>query len=124
MKICLITDNEWVKDSLLKYLDFDYNFTHLIGSDDIKLSYDYIFVDMQVNNNGGPSIIKQRRVGLHGKHLNMYKFRTMKKGSHGQRDELKGLNTQDGPLFKIENDPRILKGASVLRQYSLSLIHI
>ena len=31
MKICLITDNEWVKDSLLKYLDFDYNFTHLIG---------------------------------------------------------------------------------------------
>ena len=59
MKICLITDNEWVKDSLLKYLDFDYNFTHLIGSDDIKLSYDYIFVDMQVNNNGGPSIIRE-----------------------------------------------------------------
>ena len=59
MKICLITDNEWVKDSLLKYLDFDYNFTHLIGSDDIKLSYDYIFVDMQVNNNGGPSIVKE-----------------------------------------------------------------
>ena len=59
MKICLITDNEWVKDSLLKYLDFDYNFTHLIGSDDIKLSYDYIFVDMQVNNNGGPSIVRE-----------------------------------------------------------------
>ena len=46
----------------------------------------------------------------------------MKKGSHGLRDELKGLNTQDGPLFKIENDPRILKGASVLRQYSLDEI--
>ena len=71
---------------------------------------------------GGPSIIKQRRVGLHGKQFNMYKFRTMKKGSHGLRDELKGLNTQDGPLFKIENDPRILKGASVLRQYSLDEI--
>ena len=59
MKICLITDNEWVKDSLPKYLDFDYNFTHLIGSDDINLSYDYIFVDMQVQNNGGPSIIRE-----------------------------------------------------------------
>jgi len=59
VKICLITDNEWVKDSLLKYLDFDYNFTHLDGDDAIKLSYDYIFVDMQVNNNGGPSIIKE-----------------------------------------------------------------
>ena len=59
MKICLITDNEWVKDSLLKFLDFEYNFTYLEGSDDIKLSYDYIFVDMQVNNNGGPSIIRE-----------------------------------------------------------------
>ena len=59
MKICLITDNEWVKDSLLKFLDFEYNFTHLEGSDEIKLSYDYIFVDMQVQNNGGPSIIRE-----------------------------------------------------------------
>ena len=71
---------------------------------------------------GGPPVIKQRRVGLHGKQFNMYKFRTMKKGSHGLRDELKSLNTQGGPLFKIENDPRILKGASVLRQYSLDEI--
>ena len=59
MKICLITDNEWVKDSLLKFLDFEYNFTHLEGIDEIKLSYDYIFVDMQVDNNGGPSIIRE-----------------------------------------------------------------
>ena len=59
MKICLITDNEWVKNSLLKFLDFEYNFTHLEGIDEIKLSYDYIFVDMQVDNNGGPSIIRE-----------------------------------------------------------------
>ena len=59
MKICLITDNAWVKDSLLKFLDFEYNFTHLDNGDDIKLSYDYIFVDMQVQNNGGPSIIRE-----------------------------------------------------------------
>ena len=59
MKICLITDNEWVKDSLLKFLDFEYNFTHLDNADDMKLSYDYIFVDMQVNNNGGPAIVKE-----------------------------------------------------------------
>jgi hypothetical protein len=59
VKICLITDNTWVKDSLLKFLDFEYNFTHLDNGDDIKLSYDYIFVDMQVNNNGGPSIVRE-----------------------------------------------------------------
>jgi len=59
VKICLITDNTWVKDSLLKFLDFEYNFTHLDNGDNIKLSYDYIFVDMQVNNNGGPSIVRE-----------------------------------------------------------------
>ena len=71
---------------------------------------------------GFPIFFIQKRVGKNNKVFNMYKFRTMKKGSHGLRDELKGLNTQDGPLFKIENDPRILKGASVLRQYSLDEI--
>ena len=68
---------------------------------------------------GAPSIIKQNRVGLHGEQFLMFKFRTMKKGSHGLRDELKGLNTQDGPLFKIENDPRIIKGTNFLRNFSL-----
>ena len=30
-------------------------------------------------------IIRQTRVGLHGKNFNMYKFRTMKKNSHEER---------------------------------------
>ena len=25
----------------------------------MNISYDYIFVDMQVNNNGGPSIVRE-----------------------------------------------------------------
>jgi DNA-binding response OmpR family regulator len=28
-------------------------------ADDMNISYDYIFVDMQVNNNGGPSIVRE-----------------------------------------------------------------
>ncbi len=67
MKICLITDNTWVKDSLIKLIDFECNFTHLEDADDMNISYDYIFVDMQVNNNGGPSIeadsFQAKRVG-------------------------------------------------------------
>ena len=54
MKICLITDNTWVKDSLIKLIDFECNLTHLEDANDVNISYDYIFVDMQVNNNGGP----------------------------------------------------------------------
>ena len=68
---------------------------------------------------GGPVVIKQNRVGLHGKQFKMYKFRTMKKDSHELRDELSELNKHSGPLFKIENDPRIIKGTEFLRSYSL-----
>ena len=68
---------------------------------------------------GHPFFIKQRRVGLHGEIFNMYKFRTMKKDSHELRKELDSLNESDGPLFKIENDPRLIKGAEVLRRFSI-----
>ena len=76
--------------------------------------YSYIyFLD------GSEVIIKQDRVGLHGKHFKMYKFRTMKKGSHKMRKELGELNKNDQAIFKIENDPRIIKGTEFLRNYSL-----
>jgi len=71
---------------------------------------------------GYPFIITQNRVGLHGKKFNMYKFRSMKKDSHTKRADLKNLNKGEGPLFKIENDPRIIKGANFLRDYSLDEI--
>ena len=45
-------------------------------------------------------IIKQTRVGLHGKNFDMLKFRTMKKDSHIERDQLQDLNEHSGPLFK------------------------
>ena len=66
--------------------------------------------------------VKQKRVGLHGEIFNMYKFRTMKKDSHVLRDSLDKLNKSDGPLFKIENDPRILKNLNFVRKYSLDEI--
>ena len=71
---------------------------------------------------GTPFYVKQKRVGLHGEIFNMYKFRTMKKDSHELRDSLDKLNKSDGPLFKIENDPRILKNLNFVRKYSLDEI--
>lgn len=68
---------------------------------------------------GGPTVIKQNRVGLHGKQFKMYKFRTMKNNSHTLRKDLEDLNKNDGVIFKIENDPRIIKGTSLLRNLSL-----
>lgn len=68
---------------------------------------------------GYPFFVKQRRVGLHGEPFNMFKFRTMKKNSHELRATMEELNKSDGPLFKIEQDPRILKGLSFARKFSL-----
>jgi lipopolysaccharide/colanic/teichoic acid biosynthesis glycosyltransferase len=67
----------------------------------------------------GPVVIKQKRVGLHGSEFNMYKFRTMKQDSHSLREDLRDLNQNDDAIFKIDNDPRIIKGAEFLRKYSI-----
>ena len=68
---------------------------------------------------GGPTVIRQNRVGLHGVQFSMYKFRTMKNNSHELRADLEELNRNDKVIFKIENDPRIIKGTNFLRNFSL-----
>ena len=50
-----------------------------------------------------PIVIKQDRVGLHGKIFKMYKFRTMKNNSHKERENLKDMSKKSGPLFKISD---------------------
>ena len=71
---------------------------------------------------GSPAIINQTRVGLHGNNFNMYKFRTMEVNSHNDRKDLSDLNEHNGPLFKINDDPRIISGAKFLRKFSIDEI--
>jgi len=66
-----------------------------------------------------PVVIKQSRIGLHGKMFGMYKFRTMYNNAHEQRDQLKSSSQEDSPLFKLDVDPRIIKGLAFLRKYSI-----
>ena len=74
----------------------------------------YLFI-----KDGRPLLHKQTRVGLHGKNFTMFKVRSMKKNSHDQRDNLKNLNKKKGPLYKIENDPRLIKGMNFIRSFSI-----
>ncbi len=53
----------------------------------------------------GPVIFRQTRVGLRGRHFEMYKFRSMHVGAEEQQDMLADLNEADGPIFKIRYDP-------------------
>ena len=70
-----------------------------------------LMISLLITNKGGvPFLIKQSRIGLHGRKFNMYKFKTMYNNSHTKRGELEGLNPKKGPLFKIDEDPRVIKG--------------
>jgi len=67
----------------------------------------------------GPVLFRQLRVGQHGHHFWIYKFRTMRVGAEDELDALRDQNEVDGPLFKIREDPRVTKTGVVLRQMSL-----
>jgi lipopolysaccharide/colanic/teichoic acid biosynthesis glycosyltransferase len=70
-------------------------------------------------HDSSPVLIKQNRIGLHGKKFEMYKFRTMYKNAHKERDQLKSGSKKNSPLFKLSEDPRIITGLGPLRKYSI-----
>jgi len=59
VKIFIISDNNCVKESVEKYLDFENIIDSSSEIEDVDSDYDYIFVDMQVKSNGGPSLIRE-----------------------------------------------------------------
>ena len=98
-----------------RFIDIFMSFVILILLSPVILAIS-IFIFLK---DGVPVVIKQNRVGLHGKIFNMYKFRTMYLDSHKKRDSMSDLNKNDKVIFKIENDPRIFKGGEKLRKFSL-----
>ena len=67
----------------------------------------------------GPVIFKQRRAGLGGVPFWIYKFRTMMVDAEQRKAELRPLSEQDGPAFKLSDDPRLTKVGKFLRETSL-----
>jgi len=68
----------------------------------------------------GPIFYKQTRVGLKGRHFQVWKFRTMVVNADRLMKELEAQNeVKGGVLFKMKEDPRITKVGKFLRRYSL-----
>ncbi len=66
-----------------------------------------------------PVFFSQQRVGYNKRIFRLYKFRTMVVGAEKLQTELEDLNEMDGPVFKIQNDPRITPIGRWLRRTSI-----
>jgi lipopolysaccharide/colanic/teichoic acid biosynthesis glycosyltransferase len=67
----------------------------------------------------GPVIFGQLRSGRGGVPFRMYKFRTMVADAEARKAELMARNEQDGPAFKVRDDPRLTRVGRFLRRTSL-----
>jgi len=67
----------------------------------------------------GPIFFLQDREGIGGRRFKILKFRTMYADAEQQKADLHELNEQDGPAFKIRNDPRITPFGRILRRTCL-----
>ncbi len=59
------------------------------------------------------------RIGAKGRRFCCVKFRSMVTGSDRLKENLREQNQRHGPIFKIEEDPRITRIGRILRRYSL-----
>jgi len=67
----------------------------------------------------GPVFFSQLRSGRGGRPFPMFKFRSMVVDAEERKQELMEQNEQDGPAFKMENDPRITSIGHVIRKTSI-----
>ena len=69
----------------------------------------------------GPIFFTQVRVGRNGRKFKLYKFRSMYMDAEERKKELMEKNNiKDGLMFKMDDDPRIIKGiGKFIRDYSI-----
>jgi exopolysaccharide biosynthesis polyprenyl glycosylphosphotransferase len=67
----------------------------------------------------GPVLYAAERAGAKGRRFLCYKFRSMVTNATQLKEDLRKHNQRQGPIFKIDDDPRITRVGRILRRYSL-----
>jgi len=70
----------------------------------------------------GPLLFSHDRVGLDGRRFKLYKIRSMVPGAEHMVIDLRDSNEADGPLFKMQDDPRVTSAGRILRSLSVDEI--
>jgi exopolysaccharide biosynthesis polyprenyl glycosylphosphotransferase len=81
----------------------------------------YLILSLMVTfDSKGPIFYSAIRMGKRGKKIKIFKFRSMVVGADKMKKDLMEQNERkDGPLFKLENDPRATRTGPFLRKWSL-----
>ena len=86
----------------------------------VLLSWGFLIAAVGIRlTSPGPIIFRQKRAGKNGKPFYMYKFRSMNTDAEMRQAELVAYNQMDGPVFKIDNDPRVTPFGKFLRKTSI-----
>jgi len=68
---------------------------------------------------GRPIFYTHPRVGFHRRVFECLKFRTMERGADQRMAELEPRNEMSGPVFKMQDDPRVTALGRYLRRFSI-----
>ena len=67
----------------------------------------------------GAVVYSAERTGAKGRRFRCYKFRSMVTDAAHLKEQLRARNQREGPIFKINGDPRITRVGRIIRRYSL-----
>lgn len=81
----------------------------------------FAIIGIRLASPGASAFFRQERAGKYGKPFKMWKFRTMVPDAEAKLAEVKEEvgNEMSGPVFKLENDPRVFPFARFLRKWSI-----
>ncbi len=81
----------------------------------------FAWVGIKISSPGAPAMFSQKRAGRYGQPFHMWKFRTMVPDAEALLEKIKEEhgNQMDGPVFKLDRDPRVFRFGALLRKLSI-----
>lgn len=109
-------ERDWRMSVIKRFADLLGGFLGLLIT---AILFPFVAIAIKAEDPKGHVFFSQIRIGKNGRRFRMYKFRSMYADAEDRKKELMAQNEMQGPMFKIENDPRVTKVGKFLRRTSL-----